>query len=182
MKKLFILFVCLFALMAINTSAQAAENLKAQGYYYEALSDVNAVYAFFPNTDYENVIELVTKSKEALKGTNPELQLLLVKSYSALGLWDDARRELTNYVLLSNGTFRSVNFDDNVTKLSSNDKEYLAKQSIVINSNIELLRNHEIDLGWLITSIIIICVVFLIFIALGRFYIYIKRRESKQPN
>lgn len=132
MKKLFVI-VCSLALMAISSVANA-ENLKAQGYYYEALDLVNADYITAPGADYEKVLDLALKSKEALGGTNEQLQYLLVKSYSELEDWKTAQIELVNYTLLLNETFKSVEFDNCVAKLGEKQKKELSKLAVAIES------------------------------------------------
>jgi len=109
-----------------------ASNFKAQGYYYKAKSEYEA-------QRYSSAISYAEKSIAELHGANEELEYLLVLCYYKQKDWINAEKELNVYASTeSNDKNVSVKeFDENVERLTGNEKKALAKLMVKIMESAE---------------------------------------------
>jgi hypothetical protein len=115
-----------------------ASNFKAQGYYYKAKSEYEA-------HRYSSAILYAKKSIAELHGTNEELEYLLVLCYYKQKDWINADKELNIYGATESHE-KSVSvkqFDENVERLTNDEKKSLAKLMVKIMESAEETRNYR---------------------------------------
>ncbi|PLX97267.1 MAG: hypothetical protein C0620_01090 [Desulfuromonas sp.] len=126
MKKTFscVCFI-LLSLLFLAHLAAASGNFLAQGYYYEAKDQ-------YKNGHYEKALSYANKSREALQGTNDELQYLIIKILVGSNRLIEAEEAIKEFAKLDSRdpSLTRVNFDDSVEKLTSDEKRDVAKLMI----------------------------------------------------
>ncbi|MAL97753.1 MAG: hypothetical protein CL583_04795 [Alteromonadaceae bacterium] len=103
--------ICFTLPLAANA---VSTNFRAQGHYYSAKEALES-------GQYDKAINYVKQSKEALKGTNQELQYLhIVSAYNA-GKFKESQDELHTFFEIVERQRKEVEFDRSVDRLSDDE-------------------------------------------------------------
>lgn len=110
----------LLGILVLGTSAARAQtiNYRAQGHYYSAK-------AAFQAGRYAEALSYVYRSKEALGGTNAELQYLHILSAYDAGNYDEAQKEMQTFFAISEGKAKPVFFSNSVDRLTDDELKQL---------------------------------------------------------
>lgn len=126
MRLVFFLIVSL-GMLSLSTQAQT-NNFRAQGYYYKAKD-------YYVANSFNEAIEYVIKSKEALGGTNKRLQYLHIMTLVKQSEWVMADEQMKIFYEIVEGTKEARHFSNEVDELTQDETYELTKILVDIEEN-----------------------------------------------
>ena len=105
-----------------------SDNFRAQGYYYKAKE-------LYQGKNYSAALPYLVKARDALSGSNVELQYLFIMAYVGTSDWISANKELKKYFDLIEDREKAVTFSKSVEELTDDETRSLTKAMVDIEEH-----------------------------------------------
>ncbi len=113
-----------------------SSNFRAQGYYYKAKE-------YYESENFNTSLEYVKKSKDAIGGTNIQLQYLHIMVLVKQSNWIEAKKEMNIFYDIEEGTIKPNRFSDTVDELTDDEVYELTKILVDIEEKASYLESPE---------------------------------------